>query len=151
MDAPRAVELLKEVGISRIAYFDGCLCSSSRIKGVDIDTTCRKSTGSLYFHGLLIRVYSPSLDAMPDDLRMVAEEVVRQMRALDGWSPMALRYCSFENDHKLECLYCAKSRATRDAYLCEKCLTAVDPFGESVAEKRDYSRAHFAMPEPIET
>jgi hypothetical protein len=146
-----AVALLKQVGIARIANFDGCLCSSSRIKGVDIDTACRKSSGSRDFHGLLIRIYSPSLDVMPDDLRMVAEETVSQMRALDERSPMALRYCSFEYDHESKCVYCDKPRATQDAYLCGECLIAVDPFGGSLAEKYDYSRAHFAMPEPIET
>lgn len=150
MDAKGAVSLLQDVGIGRIADFDGCLCSAMEIKGVHIDVACRKSGASGDFCGMLVRVYSNHMDVLPDDLRVVALEVTRQLRKLDSWSPLAVRYCSYMIDRECKCVYCEKPRQSLTGYLCHVCQNGSDPFGDSIAERRDYTRAAFEPPPPVD-
>lgn len=146
MDGEQAAKLIDEVGIHRLCHFDGCLCGSCQIQGVEIDILCRKSTASLGFNGLTVRVHSRSASADPESLKPVAISATREMRRLDGWSPIRLRYCSYEQDKKNLCVYCGRQREESSGYLCPQCLVEKDPFGRNITQSHDFRRAEFSTP-----
>lgn len=83
MDEPeKVVAIIKEVGVWRLANWDGCICSRFSIRNVDVDISCGKGSD----RG--IRIDSPSMDYWNEDtaddcdeklLRPIAEEVKRQI------------------------------------------------------------------------
>jgi hypothetical protein len=65
---------------------------------------------------------------------------------LDGWSPIRLRYCSYEQDKKNLCVYCGRQREESSGYLCPECLVEKDPFGCNITQNHDFRRAEFSIP-----
>jgi hypothetical protein len=144
-----ALELVREIGIGRLGGFDGCLCTSCEVQGVNIDVSCRKSNGSTTkiapgFYGILIRVHSQHMDAGGDELEAVAREVAQQL-AGEGCAIMA-RFTDYRHDAEGRCTYCGKPRSDLAGYLCDKCLTRDRG---AVAASHDYRRHDFAC-EPVE-
>lgn len=148
-----ALDLICREGIYGLGGSEGCPCTHFFVRGLHVDVSCRKSNGGLRaidpnFYGAVVRLYVQSLDAVPGAaLREVAEEIVRQLRADDVASAVAVRYCDYEHDTKLKCTYCGEPRESPADYLCPKCKSGTDPFGEPIAEGRDYSSFDLRYPE----
>lgn len=145
MDAQAALSLIKEIGIDRLCDFDGCVCSSFAVKGVEIDISCRKSSDPAYRGGTLIRVHSASMDATPARLESVAREVAAQIHIETHGERVSVRYCDYGDDHPMKCLYCRKPRTDVAGYLCDTHLIGRDPFGDLIAEGRDYRSVEFKI------
>jgi hypothetical protein len=139
MDANTVVTLLKEVGLRRLIYFDGCCCGGCHVAGVSIDVGCWN--GSEPFYGMTVRVHSGEMGTLPKEYHLVAREVARQVHEMVPWHDLIVRYCDYGTDAKNRCVYCGKPRASADDYLCSKCQTRSDGgsyVGMSVAEEYDY-------------
>jgi hypothetical protein len=149
MNASAAVKLLKEIGLSRLVGFEGCICGTCSIQGVTIDVSCRKSTGSSG-SCTLIRVHSRHMDVKPSELEKVAQEVVNQIHMIERLVPIKVRFCDYDDDHEPKCVYCAKPREDVDGYLCDACLTRSDPFGDTIAGTYDFRRIQIDFPPIVE-
>lgn len=121
-----AVELLRKVSIFELAGTDGCFCMTCSIQGVDIDVSCRKSSGTyIYsrinpdFSGLVVRAHSSHLDANLTALQAVADEVSRQIRERTG-EDIATRLCDYQHDDQMLCCYCDKPRTDAAGYFCNE-------------------------------
>ena len=125
MNAERALELIRRVGIETLGGFDGCLCTHFKVQGVDVNITCRKSYDfniiDPAFHGITIRVYSHGPDSDGAQLCEVAREVAQQIRDVQG-DAIAVRYCDYQHDDKQQCIRCDGQREMALGYLCTTCL-----------------------------
>lgn len=83
------LELIREVGVHRLANWDGCICSHFSIRNVNVDMSCGKGRD----RGLWIESRSGDYENGDHDalLRPIAEEVVRQA-ATDGRGPMPIHF-----------------------------------------------------------
>lgn len=117
-DASSALDLIKQVGIGALADFDGCLCGSFAVKGIEVYIACRKSSGSVGFRGSTLRVWDRSLDHDVLALEPIAREIARQLHELDPWPSIRTRFCDYLHDHPAKCVYCDKSRTYLTGYLC---------------------------------
>ena len=139
MDGYGARDIIRDIGLNRLCFFDGCLCGSCALRGVSVDISCRKSSGSPGKGGHMVRVHSAHLDSSPEELLAVAEEVVRQLRIEDDWTPISVRYCDYAYDHPdPRCCYCGKPRESDAQYICDGCMEKTAFDGRSVAEKFAY-------------
>ncbi len=67
------VNLLRDVGVCRLGYFDGCICCEFEVRGVRFDLSCGKGGK----RGL--RVSSHHGDyRVPEELRPAADEIAKQ-------------------------------------------------------------------------
>jgi len=137
MNAQKALDLIKANGIFGLGDYDGCMCLNFEVCGVHVDVSCRKSSGSSLFggfHGTTVRVYSRHMDAGADDLKIVAAEVIRQVRESEGHLPIQLRFCEYSDDSDSKCAYCGKPRATAQGYLCQECVSKESPMMGKIAD-----------------
>jgi hypothetical protein len=82
----RVMDVIREVGVHRLANLDGCICSDFSIRNVEVEIRCGKSSAP---RG--IRVSSQWREYMSGavELRVIADEVVRQLIKLyDGRGPL---------------------------------------------------------------
>lgn len=77
-DPPRAIALIKQVGVYGLNGSDGCACTSFSVHGMDIEISCRKSAH-------LVRVTSYSCDSIGIDLQPVADAVLADLTAYLGY------------------------------------------------------------------
>lgn len=149
-----ALELIRREGVFGLGGYDGCLCTSFRVRGIDVDISCRKSSGGLdgtiepTFYGTTVRVYARSGDVGGDALRAIAEEIASQLRAGGSGEAIAVRYCDYTHDKDGKCIYCGRDRAEPADYLCRACKTGINPLGQLIAEVHDPSRFQFRLEEP---
>lgn len=137
MNATKALELIKANGIFGLGDYDGCMCCNFEVCGVQVDISCRKSSGSSLFpdfYGTTVRVHSRHMDATADDLKLVAAEVIKQVREREGHLPIQLRFCDYSDDKDLKCAYCGKERAVPQGYLCSECATKDSPMMGKIAD-----------------
>lgn len=143
------LELIREVGLHRLGGFDGCMCTHFSVQRVDVDVSCRKSSGGTKgFYGTTVRVHSRSLDQDGAELEQVAREVAKQIHEQDGCE-LRVRYCDYLEDRDQKCVHCAKPREDAPGYLCDACLTQNKPgtyAGQTVADERDYRKHEFIIP-----
>ena len=78
------LKLIQDVGIVRLCYFDGCICSSFSIKGIDADISCHKS--GITHAGQTIKVTSGCMESESYDLLSIAQEIIKQL-GVDAWNP----------------------------------------------------------------
>ena len=114
----RALSVIKEVGISRLANFEGCLCSSFAVQNVEVDISCRKSSGSSDHMGYVLRVHSPSLGSPVDKIKEIAHEVARQIFEQDSYYPIKIRYETWDQYSKKLCCWCGSPREDAESHLC---------------------------------
>lgn len=153
MDGNAALKVIRDVGVGGLGGFDGCLCTSFAVQGIEVDVSCRKSSGSAGHFGYTLRVHSRHMDATGAYLEAVAREVAGQLQAIEGYA-VRVRYCDYLQDHPAKCIYCGADREDAAGYLCSGCLSGEkwsskdDPalFIES-AKARDYREHEFALPE----
>lgn len=93
----RVLEVLKEVGIHRLANFDGCLCGCFAIRNVKIEISCGKGAD----RGIKISSRSMDYPASAEELEKVlcevGNEVQRQIDDLhDGRGPIPVHYLKSE-------------------------------------------------------
>lgn len=140
LDAEAVVSLLKQHGLFGLFGSDGCLCCNGHLQAVSIDVSCRKSSAAKPegFYGVLVRIYSCYMGTDPANLRMVADEVVRQLKEQTEL-PIMTRFCDYESDAKLKCVYCSKPKEAGQ-YLCGMCQVGMDPFGGRIADSHDLKR-----------
>lgn len=147
MESP-ALEIIKKNGVGVLGGYDGCACAAFAVQHICVDVSCRKSSGFRVpwpdYCGIGVRVWSTSMDVGPDELEAVAREVARELSE-SFWSPVRVRYCTYEQDEKNACVYCGKSREKSDDYLCKACLVRTDPWGGSIAEQYDMKAREFTI------
>lgn len=149
MDAKAALEVIRANGVYKLADFDGCLCGDFRIKGINVDISCRKSgidASGAYFLGIIIRVHSRSLDADGPGLLAIAKEVASQLKK-EGY-PILVRFCNYHHDKERICIYCEEKRSDPLGYLCDACLNDSKPgtyVDQTVADERDYRSLDFTL------
>lgn len=140
-----AVKLIHDIGLYGLGGYDGCPCTSFEVMGVAVAVSCRKSSGmdSVFkdFFGIGVRVTSRLMDATPDALVKVADEVLRQL-ADEGYA-LKVRFCTYEQDSKCQCVYCGKERSNVGDYLCPECAAIPDRL-------EAYSYPNLDRPEPNE-
>lgn len=154
MNENRALEILKEVTLSRLGYWDGCWCTSCEIVGVHIGLSCHRfyrgetNVESIFpgYRGPLLRVYGHP-DTGPAALREIAEEVCRQMLSPDNYysSQLAVRFCDSTHDESGDtgkCTYCGKPRDKAEGYLCGKCALGVQYHPDHAAFLKEYERRY---------
>jgi hypothetical protein len=124
----RALSIIKEVGISRLANFDGCLCSSFAVQGVEVDISCRKSIGAGDHRGYVLRVHSNTLGSPVKELKDIAHEVARQIREIDPPYAIKIRYADWAHDvdKGRKCCWCGELREDAESYLCNAHSTNAD-------------------------
>lgn len=150
MDEKAAVDLIRKHGCGGLGGFDGCLCTSFEVQGFAVDVSCRKGSGIdsipafSDFYGIGVRVHSRHMDSTPDGLEAVAKAIVADLS--DQGYDMFVRYCSYEQDKKCQCVYCGKPREQAD-YLCDACKVGVDAFGDPIAPQYSY-RLDGKLPDP---
>jgi hypothetical protein len=127
VNANKAIELLRRISLFDLAGTDGCMCMSCQIQGVSIEVSCRKSSGSSVvkqwepdFYGTVVRVYSNHLDALGDELKRIADEVVRQIQPEVGSEPIRVRLCDHDVDERMVCQYCRKPRQLGPFEFCDE-------------------------------
>ena len=80
----KVLALIKEIGVSRLGYWDGCCCSHFSIRNVNVSISCGKGGEQA------VRVSSRSSDygdvdhGDPELLRPIMDEVVRQLNEQSG-------------------------------------------------------------------
>ncbi len=84
-----ALETIREVGLGRLCWKDGCNCLNFSIHHVHVDVSCRKSGGNTHPDGgTTIRVYSHSMDydgaSAEAALHAIGLEVARQMAEMES-------------------------------------------------------------------
>jgi hypothetical protein len=90
LEAIRALETIRKVGITELCAPDGCCCLSFSVHCVHVDISCRKSSD-----GPSIRVYSHVIDSTDEhSLVPVMDEVKRQVAETFGVN-IANFQCSF--------------------------------------------------------
>ena len=143
--ATEAVELIKDIGVEKLARFDGCLCSQFSIRGFTVYISCRKSPAGIDklrpdFRGTVVRVTESDMYPDAEGLRAIAEEVVRQV---SDDAPCVVRYCDCVHDINQTCTYCEKPRENVDAYLCNKCADTNNAVFGSISERYDLRKYEF--------
>ena len=122
MDAEKAIRILQSVGLHELAGTEGCLCCSCEIQGVYINISCRKSSHSAIgedgYRIPMLRVYSSHLDSTLNDLKLVADEIISQVKP--DAENIAVRFCDYDYDKNNKCLYCGEQRTLTENYYCEK-------------------------------
>lgn len=89
----RLLNLIREIGIHRLAAFDGCLCGSFEIRNVEIDISCGKGRDRGIWISSRSLAYPPSEGDLKQILYEVGKEVQRQIIALnDGRGPITVHY-----------------------------------------------------------
>lgn len=95
----RVLDVIKEMGIHRLANLDGCICSGFEIRNVEIDISCGRGRDRGCW------VSSRSMDYPEDEVELakilaaVGEEVRRQIDDLhDGRGPMSVHYRKWSKD-----------------------------------------------------
>ena len=82
----KVVDLIREVGVDRLGAFDGCACCRFNVRNVDVRIGCGKGPERAVW------ISSPSLDYEDEALlRPIADEIVRQVEAMDGRGPIGVR------------------------------------------------------------
>jgi hypothetical protein len=128
MNADAAIDLLRKISIYELSGTEGCMCMSCEIQGINIDVSCRKSSGSggevakalpQDFYGTVVRVYSSHMDANRRDLQRVADVICEQIKDDTEHLMLAVRLCSYEEDAKSKCWYCGKGRVHPWWYACQ--------------------------------
>jgi hypothetical protein len=74
------IDVLRQVGVYRLCYSDGCRCGSFSIYGVDVRLECGKGIGGPQG----VHVSSGSIDWPASEMQIVGEEVARQWADLNG-------------------------------------------------------------------
>lgn len=87
------VDLVREIGVSRLIGYDGCYCGQFEVRRVKVDIACGKGRDRA------IWIWSHSDDFCnseykPDEenLRPIAEEVARQVEESDWRGPLPIHY-----------------------------------------------------------
>ena len=73
-----------------IGGYDGCLCTCLSVMNFEIDVSCRKSSASASGE-TVVRVSCPSIGVDIADLRLVAEEVQRQVLEAEPQANVVLK------------------------------------------------------------
>lgn len=145
-DFDGALAIVRRFGYHEFTGSDGCLCAWCELRGIRIDISCRKSSGSSPkfapdFYGTVLRLTCSGLDSKIADLIPLADEMVSQIQECAGTLPVWVRFCSYQQDHGIGptgvpiCCYCGKPREGLEAYLCEKCLTGHDAWGDRISDR----------------
>jgi hypothetical protein len=93
----KVLALIKEIGIWRLGNFDGCICSSFKLRDVNVDISCGKGMDRA------ARVYSNSMDFMEDhdeQMKDIAEEIKRQAEQSDERGPIPVFFEEWKNPNK---------------------------------------------------
>lgn len=145
-DYVKALALIKQHGVFGLGGDDGCLCTSFAVQGVNVEISCRKSSGSPRGARLatLVRVTCSWMGTMPEDLAPIAREVAEQVYKYESIATF-VRYCDYQNDHPARCVYCGKLRQNEAAYLCDKCQNGVSVWKESIAKQYDFRPVEFML------
>ncbi len=81
------LELIKEIGVSRLGNWDGCECSSFSIRNVTVDISCGKGQK----RGILIS--SNSMDYEDEGLLYpIGEDVKQQVESSSHRGPITVSY-----------------------------------------------------------
>ena len=139
MDATKAAALIANNGVWGLGGYDGCLCTDFCVQSVHVSIACRKSSDLFPdFYGNVIRVHSEHMDSTVVGLGRVAEIVLAQVKGHEPHLPVKLRFCSYEQDKGLKCLYCGNVREL-EKYLCATCQVAENRYGPGrIADQYDY-------------
>ena len=128
MNGKEALSIIKEIGVDRLGGFDGCICTSFEVQGVEVHLGCRKGSGGYIgrqikddFYGTIVRVTSRHMDRDDAALAEIAEEVRRQLTDITHEEIM-VRFCDYRHDKEGICDYCNEPRAERWGYYCSKHL-----------------------------
>lgn len=97
----RVFDVIKEIGIHRLANLDGCICSSFEIRNVEINISCGKGGDRGCWISSRSIDYPESEVELAKVLGDVGAEVLRQIDNLhDGRGPMPLHYCEHSKAEK---------------------------------------------------
>lgn len=125
MSAESVIDLIREVGVFRLGCTDGCLCMDFAVRGVSVDLHCHRTMGGRAWannvKAPVIRAYSSHSEIQRTDLPPIAAEVERQLRAHEyfgGYEKYTVRFCSYDQDEALECIYCGSPRVEATGYYC---------------------------------
>lgn len=127
MNAGKAVELIRQLGIFGLGECDGCACCHFEVQGVSVSISCHKSEHC-------VRVYSHHMDRDPMALESVAAEVLLQLNSFTSAKEYRVRFCEYSDDHvgghycahnaythSFRCCYCHGFRRYGARYLCASC------------------------------
>lgn len=87
------VDLLRDVGVDRLGYFDGCVCCHFKVRNVEIGVSCGKGRDrGIWVSSASLDYYDRELKGLDEALlRPIAEEVQRQIEASeDGRGPIPI-------------------------------------------------------------
>lgn len=89
------VDLIREVGVGRLGFFDGCTCCSFSVRTVDVDVSCGKGRErAVWISSRSLDYWDQSTPNGNDEslLRPIAEEVAKQVENADGRGPIPLHF-----------------------------------------------------------
>lgn len=78
----RVLDIVREVGVQRLSYFDGCACGGFTLRNVKVDISCGKGRD----RGVWVSHRGD--DHSPDDILAIADEVASQVEECDGRGAM---------------------------------------------------------------
>lgn len=85
----RACALIRDKELHGLALFDGCACGHFCIFDIDVGSCCHR-TSREDVDGPAVTVDARSPDITPECLRMVGQEVARQLREAFGYEAVAI-------------------------------------------------------------
>lgn len=100
----KVLAILKEVGVWRLAHWDGCTCTHFNVRHVDVDVSCGKGRDrGLWISSKSLDYWDGKSNGCDENLlRPIAEEVARQIQESDGRGPIPIPIHFREWDNTLD-------------------------------------------------
>jgi hypothetical protein len=93
------VDLVKEVGVSRLVGYDGCFCGQFEVRSVKVDIACGKGRDrAIWIWSHNDDFYDSEYKLDTEALRPIAEEVAKQVEEADCRGPLPVHYREWNKD-----------------------------------------------------